>query len=141
MKGNMADYFTNFSLILPIKDDAQKQYALSLSQTASTYRYEDTPLPADYPDQLKEVMEDWTFETEAEDDGIWLHSESGGIDAVCAFIQHLLQKFNIAPFVAFEWSHDCSKPRTDAFGGGAAFITAKEIKTINTSDWLRSVGA
>ena len=34
MKGTMADYYTNFSLILPLIDVAQKQYALSLSQTA-----------------------------------------------------------------------------------------------------------
>jgi hypothetical protein len=38
--------------------------------------------------------------------------------------------------VTFEWSHDCSKPRVDAYGGGAAFITAKEIKTMSTSAWL-----
>jgi len=137
MKGNMADYFTNFSLILPIKDDAKKQYALNISHTASTHRYEESPLPADFPEQLKDLMEDWSFETEAEDEGIWLHSESGGIDAVCAFIQHLLQKFDTTPFVAFEWSHDCSKPRTDAYGGGAAVITKTEIETMNTSDWIR----
>jgi hypothetical protein len=39
--------------------------------------------------------------------------------------------------VTFEWSHDCSKPRADAYGGGAALITAKNIKTMNTSDWLQ----
>jgi len=38
--------------------------------------------------------------------------------------------------VALEWSHDCSKPRVDAFGGGAALITARKIKTINTGEWL-----
>ena len=35
-----------------------------------------------------------------------------------------------------EWSNDCSKPRVDAFGGGAAFITARKIKSINTGEWL-----
>jgi hypothetical protein len=135
----MADYFTNFSLILPLKDDDQKQYAIKLAEQASSHRYHDEPLPDSFPASLKDDLEDWNFETEAMDEGIWLHSGSGGIDAVCAFIQHLLQKFNPAPFVAFEWSHDCSKPRTDAYGGGAAFITATDIKTMNTSDWLRSV--
>jgi hypothetical protein len=137
MKGNMADYFTNFSLILPL-DEAQKEYALNLSRTARTHCSEETPLPADFPEQLKDWLEDWTFETEDAEDGLWLHSSSGGIDAVCAFIQHLLKKYDPKGSVAFEWSHDCSKPRTDAYGGGAAVITAKKIETMNTSDWISS---
>lgn len=134
----MADYFTNFSFILRLKDDAQKEYALNLSRIASQQRFEETPLPVDFPEPLKDVTEDWTFELEDCEEGIWLHSSSGGIDAVCAFVQHLLVKFDTAPFVTFEWSHDCTKPRTDAFGGGAAVITQTEIETINTADWIRS---
>jgi hypothetical protein len=141
MKGNMADYFTNFSLILPLKDDAQKQYAIKLAEKANSHRYHDKPLPKSFPAALKPELEGWTFELEDCEEGIWLHSDSGGIDAVCAFIQHLLKKFDPNGRVAFEWSHDCSKPRIDAYGGGAAYITAKDIKTMNTSDWLRSVGA
>ena len=134
----MADYFTNFSFILPLKDDAQKEYALNLSHIASQQCFEATPLPADFPEPLKDVTDDWTFELEDCEDGIWLHSGSGGIDAVCAFTQHLLVKFDTAPFITFEWSHDCTKPRTDAFGGGAAVITQTEIETMNTADWIRS---
>ena len=54
----------------------------------------------------------------------------------CAFIQHLLQKFDQKSYVTFEWPHDCSKPRVDAYGGGAAFITIKEIKSMSTAAWL-----
>ena len=61
---------------------------------------------------------------------------NGGLDAVCEFIQHLLQKFDPRGRVTFEWSHDCSKPRVDAYGGGAACITAKEIKSMSTAAWL-----
>jgi hypothetical protein len=59
------------------------------------------------------------------------------MDALCAFIQHLLQKFDPRGRVEFEWSHDCSKPRVDAYGGGAAIITAKRIKSMSTCEWLR----
>ena len=135
----MADYFTNLSFIVPLKDDEQKQYALTLSQAASSGRFEETKLPADFPEPLKDVIEDWAFEVEDCDEGIWLHSDSGGVDAVCAFVQHLLQKFDTAPFISFEWSHDCSKPKTDAYGGGAAIITATEIESFSTSEWLRKV--
>jgi len=132
----MADYFTNFSFILPLADDAQKEYALNLAHIASQHRFAEEPLPADFPTALVDVLEDWQFELEADDDGLWLHSESGGIDAVCAFVQHLLEKFNPSGRITFEWSHDCSKPRVDAYGGGVAIITATEIKTMNTADWL-----
>jgi hypothetical protein len=132
----MADYFTNFSFILPLADDVQKEYALNLAHAASQHRFAEVPLPADFPAALGDRLEDWSFEVEADNDGLWLHSDSGGIDAVCAFIQHLLEKFNPSGRITFEWSHDCSKPRTDAYGGGAAIITATEIKTLNTADWL-----
>ena len=136
MKGNMADYYTNFSLVLPLKKE-QQEYALGLVKQVEQHRNEDQPLPPTFPSELKEVIEDWCFEVE-EQDGIWIHSQDGGQDVACLFIQHLLQKFESTGWVAFEWSHDCSKPRTDAFGGGAAFITATEIETFTTSDWLRT---
>lgn len=134
----MADYFTNFSFIVPLADEAQKQSALGLSQAAGTARFNETPLPADFPESLRDSVEDWTFEVESTDEGLWFHSDSGGIDAACAFVQHLLQKFGAATVVTFEWSHDCSKPKTNAYGGGAAIVTAAEIKTLNTGDWLRA---
>ena len=133
----MADYFTNFSLILPLTKE-QQEYALQLVKEVEAYRNDNQQLPVTFPENLRDEVEDWPFETELAKDGIWLHSEYGGQDAACQFIQHLLQKFEFAAFVSFEWSHDCTKPRTDAFGGGAAFITKTEIETMNTSDWIRS---
>jgi hypothetical protein len=136
----MADYFTNFSLQLRLPDEAAQNYALELHrQGVQLWQGED--VPADYPAELREHHEDWCFEVEADvveqHPGLWLHSSNGGIDAVCAFIQHLLQKFNLPETVTFEWSHDCSKPRVDAYGGGAAVITARKIKTMSTCQWLR----
>jgi hypothetical protein len=136
----MADYFTHFSFVLPLPTEAAQQYAIELAEQASYAHLGDESLPDDFPASLREVIEDWRFETvvshPSEGWGLWLHSSSGGIDAVCAFIQHLLQRFNATGEVAFEWSHDCSKPRTDAYGGGAALITARKIKTFNTAEWL-----
>ncbi len=136
----MADYFTNFSLIVPLPDEAAQAYALKLAEEASAAALGDQT-PADFPASLADVTEDWVFDTDAESSagkgGLWLHSSSGGIDAVCAFIQHLLEKFDPAGCLCFEWSHDCTKPRTDAFGGGAAFITARNIKTMSTGQWLQ----
>jgi hypothetical protein len=134
----MADYFTNFSVLLPLTKE-QQDYATNLVKQLEAHLQDKQPLPADFPDMFRDETETWSFEAEAGDDGLWLHSQYGGQDAACEFIQHLLQKFDFAPAVAFEWSHDCSKPRTDAFGGGAAFITQTEIETFSTSEWLRKM--
>lgn len=132
----MADYYTHFSLILKLNDE-QKRYALDIAKKGSDYSSTDE-VPDGFPACLVDVLDIWIFETEEEKEGIWLHSENGGIDAACEFIQHLLQKFEFDAYVAFEWSQDCTKPRVDAFGGGAAFITATEIESMTTSEWLRS---
>ena len=135
----MADYFTNFSVVLKLANETEQAYALDLAHKASLAQ-QGQVLPADFPKELVDMIEDWQFETDADNSGTthgsWLHSMNGGVDAVCAFIQHLLQKFDQKGYVTFEWSHDCSKPRVDAYGGGAAFITAKEIKTMSTATWL-----
>ena len=136
----MADYFTNFSFIHELPSEAAQHYALDLAHQASLMMHGDEN-PENIPDDLAGVLDGWSFETEAQEsrDGwaIWIHSSNGGIDAVCAFIQHLLKKFNPTGIVNFQWSDDCSKPRVDAYGGGAAIITAKKIKSINTGQWIQ----
>ena len=136
----MADYFINFSLLVPLPDEAAQKYALDLASAASSAQMGDEPSDS-LPGSIMEVIEDWQFETDAAACtggwGLWLHSDSGGMDAACAFIQHLLQKFHPQGCVTFEWSHDCSKPCVDAFGGGAAIITAEAIKSICTNQWLQ----
>ena len=135
----MADYFTNFSLIVPLPNEAAVQYALELAEQASRIQQGDE-MPDNFPASLRDLIEDWQFETDSNEPsngrGLWLHSSNGGIDAVCAFIQHLLQRLTPAEHVTLEWSNDCSKPRVDAFGGGAALITAGKIKSISTGEWL-----
>lgn len=133
----MADYFTNFSLILELNQE-QREYALNLAEQVEDYWHHNQQYPTTFPDSLKEV-EEWPFKVELIKDGIWLHSESGGQDIACLFIQHLLQRFNFAAYVTIEWSHDCTKPRPDAFGGGAAYITADQIETFSTSSWLHKM--
>ncbi|MEQ1858454.1 MAG: hypothetical protein ABMA13_00805 [Chthoniobacteraceae bacterium] len=136
----MADYFTNFSMDLSLPTEEAQQYALNLAEQAFHIHMGDE-VPDDFPKSLIDVAEDWQFEVEAEQTptsyGLWMHSQHGGIDAICAFIQHLLQRFDPKGCATLEWSHDCSKPRTDAYGGGAAIITAKRIRTISTGVWIQ----
>jgi len=134
----MADYFTYFSVVLPLTNE-QQEYAVKIATLADRHRFDCEHLPADFPEDLRENIESWAFETESTSEGLWLHALEGGQDSACSFIQHLLQKFNFAPSIAFEWSYDCSKPRADAYGGGAAFITPTEIKSFTTSEWLQKI--
>lgn len=140
----MADYFTRFSLVVRLPSQAAQQYAVELAAQAKAVQ-DEAKLPHQFPASLANVVEDWQFNTEIENPpglcAVWLHSENGGLDAVCAFIQHLLEKFDPQGRVTFEWSHDCSKPRVDAYGGGAAIITARKIKTISTGQWLHKHAA
>ena len=93
----MADYFTNFSVVIKLANETEQAYALDLAHKASLAQQGDE-LPADFPKDLVDMIEDWHFEMEADNSGtthgLWLHSMYGGVDAVCAFIQHLLQKFD-----------------------------------------------
>lgn len=134
----MADYFTNFGFTVPLANPEQLAIALDLFRQMSSIQQGDEA-PAEFPSALKEFADDCVFEAEAgrKADELWLHSDCGGVDAVCEFAHHLLQRFQSKDIVTFEWSYDCTKPRSNAFGGGAAIITAAEIKSITTSDWIR----
>ena len=135
----MADYYTKFSLLMTLPDAAAVEQAVALARQASRIKSADES-PENFPTALLEVVEDWQFETEPQSHqgkpGLWLHSGNDGIEAACAFIQHLLRTFNPGGRQTFEWSNDCSKPRVDAFGGGAAIVTAQEIKLMTTTEWL-----
>ena len=140
----MADYFTNFSVTVALKDATEQQYALDLAAKGAGHFWPEGEQPSSdgIPDEFVELLEDWSFEVDPDgESGIWLHSDSGGIDAACAFIKHLLGKFNSKGRVEFQWSDDCSQPRVDAYGGGAAVITAEKIATMSTSEWLRQQAA
>jgi hypothetical protein len=104
-ENTMADYFTNFSVVLKLANETEQAYALDLAHKASLAQQGDE-LPADFPKALVDMIEDWHFETVADDSGtthgLWLHSMYGGVDAVCLFIQHLLQKFDQKGCVTFE---------------------------------------
>ena len=53
----MADYFTNFSLVLKLANEAEQDYALDLAHKASLAQQGDE-LPADFPKALVDMIED-----------------------------------------------------------------------------------
>jgi hypothetical protein len=142
----MPSYYTNFSFQVRLPDVAAQTYALQLAATASRLNLGDGSV-AELPEALRDpdLIADWCFEVEADtvdnQPGLWLHSSEGGVDAACAYVHHLLGKYDPAGRVTFQWSHDCTRPCLDAYGGGAALVTATEIKTMSTHQWLQAQAA
>jgi len=131
----MADYYTNFSFIICLNSKEEQQQALDLFHQMQAVQQAEDVAP-DFPSVLRDLAEDCWFDVEAQGQhDLWIHSEQGGVDAVCTFVHYLIKQFNLPP-VSFEWSYDCNRPRTDAFGGGAAYITKEEIRSFTTNQWI-----
>jgi len=136
----MGNYNTLFSFVMALPDEQAIDYAMKLAALAETLHSqfeEDRNLSeGNFPTELEDCLDDWSFEVDKNESGIWIHSDSGGADAACDFVQHLLDRFGIHESVGFEWANTCSKPCLDAYGGGAAIITASEIKSWTSFAWL-----
>ena len=104
----MPDYYTYFSFALDLPSAEAVDYALNVAAIADTLRWqsdEDKTKEPGLPKELLAVVDNWSFEVSKENSGIWVHSEEGGIDAACQFVQHLLERFSIAEPVVFEWAN------------------------------------
>ena len=136
----MADYYTQFSFDLELPDEQAIDFAMNLVAMTDTLRWQSDEdrktTELDFPKELEDSLDDWSFEVDKDKSGVWIHSDYGGVDAACQFVQYLLDRFGIEKPVTFEWANTCSKPRLDAFGGGAVIITATKIKAITTSEWV-----
>jgi hypothetical protein len=138
----MADYYTQYSVSIPLKDDAQKQWARDVivyldGIVDETIDVDDTehPLfhiaPASSDDAYGQAFD-------IDEDGLWVHDDGGqgNIDMLIPVIQDYLTKFDPKGALGFEWANTCSRPRLDAFGGGAVFVTADSFEAINSGGWL-----
>jgi hypothetical protein len=136
----MADYYTSFSFVWDLPGADAIKYAIDLATIAEALRWESEEdrqtRETQFPKELEVFLDEWYFEVAEEKSGICIHSNDGGTDAACQFVQHLLDRFGIIEPVSFEWANTCNKPRLDAYGGGAAVVTATEIKAISTCQWV-----
>jgi hypothetical protein len=126
----MADYFTHFSTVLERLSAAEERWLMD--EYSKMKKQEDPDTGGTEAD----------FELRLEGDNglssVWFHDdgETGNFEQVARFVQRFLNKFRPGECWGFEWSYDCSKPRLDAYGGGAVFVTTKEIRWLLTNQWL-----
>lgn len=65
--------------------------------------------------------------------------EQGDVEAVIRFVLRLAEDLDLTGLWGFQYALTCSRPRLDAFGGGAHIIdlgARKSIGWTSTQEWL-----
>jgi hypothetical protein len=128
----MADYFTRFSCLL---DVGTSENALAAHRMFIQARLED--VERDEP--LCSGFELSLLEGDAAH-VLWIHEDvSGDVEQVIGFVLRLAEAFDLKGLWGFTYALTCSRPRLDAFGGGAHAIdlgARKSIGWTSTQEWL-----
>ena len=140
----MADYWTNVSFVVNELPAEAVQWLLGLDEEFSGQDGdEEFELPAnsEYMSEVQsyrdECLMGYGVSITKEGPDLWFHTdESFEVSYAAWLIERTLKKFDLDAAIGFEWSGDCSKPRVDAFGGGAVIITKDGQEYVNTGSWL-----
>ena len=131
----MADYFTHFSCLLDVGTPDKAARALALfKRLRAADRDADDPEVAGF---------DLVLQDAPEGSAIWIHDDDhGDVEAVISFVLRLAEEIDLAGLWGFQYALTCSRPRLDAFGGGAHVLdlaTGETVDWIDTDGWLSSV--
>jgi hypothetical protein len=134
METDMADYFTHFSSVLDVGTPDNAKSALDLYRT-----FMDEAAREDEPRD--------GFRLSIHPDGrgslLWIRDDvSGDPLQVAAFVRHCAESFGLSGRWGFQYANTCSRPRVNAFGGGAHVLDFPSLKTVrraHTSHWLNRV--
>ena len=128
----MADYFTHFSCLLDVGTPDKAARALALFQSLR-----EADQGADDPEV---TGFDLVRQDAPEDSTLWIHDDDhGDVEAVIRFVLRLAAELDLTGLWGFKYALTCSRPRLDAFGGGAHVIdlgARKSIGWTSTSQWL-----
>jgi hypothetical protein len=107
----MADFFTHFSCVLDVgtPDNAARALELYQAFTEETTR-EDVP------------SDGFLLSIQPEHGGttLWIRDEvTGDPQQVILFVQRCAEAFDLSGRWGLQWANTCSRPRVNAFGGGA----------------------
>ena len=128
----MADYFTHYSCLIDVGTAEKATRALALFHAL---------LAADEDADDPEVAGFELARQDAPEGSIlWIHDdEHGDVEAVIRFVLRLAEDLDLTGLWGFQYAVTCSRPRIDAFGGGAHVIdlgARKSIGWISTQEWL-----
>jgi hypothetical protein len=126
----MTDYYTQFSIGIKYKKKAREW----LDEKLNYYSGDE------YDQEVFDNGEaNWGIDHEFDDDKGYLYLSSEvapDLDKLVEVLQEYLQKFDPKGFISVTWADFCSKLHVDTFGGGAAAITAKEVKYCNIYEFV-----
>lgn len=127
----MDDYFTHFSCLLDVRTPRNAARALELyNQLSAEGASEDPP------------SDGFLLSIEPSHGGsqLWIRDDvTGDPERVIDFVLRCAGAFDLTGRWGFQWANTCSRPRLDAFGGGAHVLdlgTRKTVAWIDTAGWL-----
>lgn len=124
----MADYFTHFSCLLDVGSPDKATRALALFQELRA------------ADQADVAGFDLVHQDAPDGCSLWIHNDDhGDVEAVIRFVMRLAEDLDLTGVWGFQYALTCSRPRLDAFGGGAHVIdlgARKSIGWTSTQEWL-----
>jgi hypothetical protein len=125
----MADYFTHFSCLLDMRTPENAARVLEL--------YNDQP---EDEDGLR-LSDGFLLSLEGgSGTELWIYDDgSGDPERVIEFVLLCAETFDLKGLWGFEYANTCSRPRLDAFGGGAHVVdlgNRKSIGWVSTNEWL-----
>jgi len=125
----MADYFTHFSCLLDMRTPENAARALEL--------YNGQP---EDEDGLR-LSDGFLLSLEGgSGTELWIYDDdSGDPERVIEFVLLCAETFDLKGLWGFEYANTCSRPRLNAFGGGAHVVdlgNRKSIGWVSTNEWL-----
>ncbi len=130
----MADYFTHFSCLLDVGTPENAARALDLYNKLSADGASEEP-PSD--GFLLSIQ------PEHGGDQLWMRDDvTGDPERLIQFVKICAQEFGLTGYWGFQYATTCSRPRIDAFGGGAHVLdlaTGGTVAWTYTDGWLANV--
>ena len=128
----MADYFTHFSCLIDVGSADKAARALALFQSVRAADQDaDDPAFAGFEVSRQDAPEGST---------LWIHDdEHGDVEPVIRFVLRLAEELDLTGLWGFQYALTCSRPRLDAFGGGAHVIdlgARKSARWTSSQEWL-----
>ena len=120
----MADYYTQFSCIFDVGS------AENAARADVILRELWEEISEEY-DNLGFSMQ---HDPETSPGALWIHAdENGEPEHVVKFVLRCAEAMDLTGLWGFTWGLSCSKPRIDAYGGGAQIL---DLGTRNTVEWI-----
>ncbi len=127
----MADFYTHFSCLLDVGSPDNAARALDIYQ-------------AFMEDAAREEVPSDGFLLSVQPDlgatKLWIHDDAtGDPQQAIDFVLRCAEAFALTGRWGFQWANTCSRPRINAFGGGAHVLDLEKRTTVtwtDTNGWL-----